>query len=135
MNFPISAEPDARLRIDKWLWAARFFKTRSLAADAVAKGRVRLDGAPVKPAREVRVGDLLEIEIDRIARQVTVQGICNVRGPACVAQTLYAETAASQAQRQHELERRKTFREPAATLQGRPTKRDRRTIDKLADER
>lgn len=132
MNYRISTEPDARLRIDKWLWAARFFKTRSLAADAVEKGRVRIGGAPVKPAKDVRVGDLLEIEIERIVWAVRVLGACDVRGPASVAQTLYAETQESRAKRAAEAERRRTHREPAAALHGRPTKRDRRIIDKLS---
>ncbi|RKP51020.1 RNA-binding S4 domain-containing protein [Trinickia fusca] len=132
MNYKISTEPGARMRIDKWLWAARFFKTRSLAADTVEKGRVRIGGAAVKPAKEVRVGDLVEVEIEGIVWQVRVLGVCDVRGPASVAQTLYEETPDSQARRAVEAERRKTFREPAATLQGRPTKRDRRVIDKFS---
>lgn len=132
MNYPISTEPGARMRIDKWLWAARFFKTRSLAADAVEKGRVRIGGATVKPAKDVRVGDRVEVEIERIVWEVQVLGICEVRGPASVAQTLYAETSDSQVKRAAEAERRRTFREPAATLQGRPTKRDRRVIDKFS---
>lgn len=132
MNYRISTEPGAKLRIDKWLWAARFFKTRSLAADAVDKGHVRIGGACVKPAKEVRVGDLVKIEIERIVWQVDVLGVCDVRGPASVAQTLYAETEESKVKRQVEQERRKTYREPAAALHGRPTKRDRRTIDKLS---
>ncbi|MFL9870573.1 RNA-binding S4 domain-containing protein [Paraburkholderia megapolitana] len=132
MNYRISTDAGARLRIDKWLWAARFFKTRSLAATAVEKGQVRIGGATVKPARDVRVGDLVEIEIERMVWQVEVLGLCDVRGPASVAQTLYAETADSKAKRQQELERRKTYREPAEALQGRPTKRDRRIIDRLS---
>lgn len=132
MNYKISTEPGARLRIDKWLWAARFFKTRSLAADAVEKGRVRIAGATVKPAKDVRVGDLVEIEIDRIVWEVRVMGVCEVRGPAAVAHTLYEETPASRAKREAEAERRKTYREPSAALHGRPTKRDRRVIDKLS---
>ena len=132
MNYKISTEPDARMRIDKWLWAARFFKTRSQAADAVEKGRVRIAGAAVKPAKDVRVGDLVAIEIERTQWEVRVLGICEVRGPASVAQTLYAETTDSQAKRVAEAERRRTYREPAAALQGRPTKRDRRVIDKLS---
>lgn len=132
MNGKILTEPDARLRIDKWLWAARFFKTRSLAADAVEKGRVRIGGATVKPAKDVRVSDLVEVEIERIVWEVRVMGVCDVRGPASVAQTLYAETADSRAKRAAEAERRKTHREPAASLQGRPTKRDRRVIDKFS---
>ena len=132
MNYKISTEPGARLRIDKWLWAARFFKTRSLASDAVEKGRVRIGGANVKPSKDVRVGDLVEIDIERFVWQVEVLGVCDVRGPASVAQTLYAETEDGRAKRMAEAERRKTFREPAAGLQGRPTKRDRRVIDKLS---
>ncbi|AUT60404.1 MULTISPECIES: RNA-binding S4 domain-containing protein [Paraburkholderia] len=134
MNYKISTEPGARLRIDKWLWAARFFKTRSLATDAVEKGRVRIGGATVKPAKDVRVGDLVEIEIERIVWQIQVLGVCDVRGPASVAQTLYVETEEGRQKRQQENERRKTYREPAAELQGRPTKRDRRVIDKFSRE-
>ncbi|MPW15812.1 RNA-binding S4 domain-containing protein [Paraburkholderia sp. CNPSo 3157] len=132
MNYKISTESGARLRIDKWLWAARFFKTRSLAADAVEKGRVRIGGAAVKPAKDVRVGDMVEIEIERVVWQVEVLGVCDVRGPASVAQTLYVETEESRQKRQLEHERRKTYREPAAGLHGRPTKRDRRVIDKIS---
>jgi len=132
MNYKISTEPGARLRIDKWLWAARFFKTRSLASDAVEKGRVKIGGANVKPSKDVRVGDIVEIDIERLVWQVEVRGLCDVRGPATVAQTLYAETEEGRAKRTAEAERRKTFREPAAGLQGRPTKRDRRTIDKFS---
>jgi ribosome-associated heat shock protein Hsp15 len=132
MNYKISTEPGARLRIDKWLWAARFFKTRSLASDAVEKGRVKIGGANVKPSKDMRVGDIVEIDIERLVWQVEVLGICDVRGPAPVAQTLYAETGEGRAKRMAEAERRKNFREPAAELQGRPTKRDRRTIDKFS---
>ncbi|MDN7178250.1 RNA-binding S4 domain-containing protein [Caballeronia sp. SEWSISQ10-4 2] len=132
MNYQISTDSSARLRIDKWLWAARFFKTRSMASDAVEKGRVRIGGANVKPSKDVRVGDLLEIEIEHVLWQVNVLGICEVRGPAPIAQTLYAETDAGREKRVAESERRKTYREPAAALQGRPTKRDRRIIDKLS---
>lgn len=132
MNYRISTEPGARLRIDKWLWAARFFKTRSLAADAVEKGRVRIAGVAVKPAKDVRVGDLVEIEIERFVWQVEVLGVCDVRGPASVAQTLYVETAESRVKRQVEQERRRVYHEPAAALHGRPTKRDRRTIDRFS---
>ena len=132
MNYSISTDPDARTRIDKWLWAARFFKTRSLAADAVEKGRVRIGGAAVKPAKDVRVGDLIAIEIERVVWEIRVLGICEVRGPASVAQTLYAETPDSRAKRAVQAEQRRTYREPAAELHGRPTKRDRRIIDKLS---
>jgi ribosome-associated heat shock protein Hsp15 len=132
MDYKISTQAQARLRIDKWLWTARFFKTRSLASDAVEKGRVRIGGANVKPSKEVRVGDIVEIDIERVLWRVEVLGICEVRGPAPVAQTLYAESVEGRAKRMAENERRKTYREPAAGLQGRPTKRDRRTIDKLS---
>ena len=132
MNYQISTDSSARLRIDKWLWAARFFKTRSMASDAVEKGRVRIGGANVKPSKDVRVGDLVEIEIEHVLWQVNVLGICEVRGPAPIAQTLYAETDSGREKRVAESERRKTYREPAAALQGRPTKRDRRIIDKLS---
>lgn len=132
MNYKISTEAGAKLRIDKWLWAARFFKTRSLAADAVDKGHVRIGGASVKPAKDVRVGDLVEIEIERIVWQVQVLGVCEVRGPANIAQTLYAETEESRLKRQVEQERRRTYREPTAELHGRPTKRDRRIIDRFS---
>ncbi|RKO01543.1 RNA-binding S4 domain-containing protein [Burkholderia mallei] len=133
MNFKISTEPGARLRIDKWLWAARFFKTRSLAADAVEKGRVRIGGAAVKPAKEVRVGDRVDVTIERVVWEIDVLGVCDVRGPASVAQTLYAETEAGRAKRLAELERRRHFREPSAELPGRPTKRDRRIIDRFSN--
>lgn len=131
MNYKISTDPYARLRIDKWLWAARFFKTRSLAADAIGKAHVRIGGDAVKASRDVRVGDLVEIEIDHVVWEVEVLGLCDVRGPASIAQQLYAETEAGRAKRTAEQERRRVFREPAAVLHGRPTKRDRRTIDKL----
>ncbi|TKI19505.1 hypothetical protein FCO27_19330 [Bacillus pumilus] len=91
-----------------------------------------IGGAAVKPAKDVRVGDLVTVEIERIVWEVQVLGMCEVRGPASVAQTLYAETPDSRAKREVEAERRRTFREPAAGLQGRPTKRDRRIIDKLS---
>ena len=132
MNYRISTEAGAKLRIDKWLWFARFTKTRSLAADAVDKGHVRIGGASVKPAKDVRVGDLVEIEIERVVWQVQVLGVCDVRGPASVAQTLYAETEESKLKRQAEQERRRTYREPAAELHGRPTKRQRRVIDRFS---
>ncbi|CAG4889348.1 RNA-binding S4 domain-containing protein [Paraburkholderia gardini] len=132
MNYRIDTGPGARLRIDKWLWAARFFKTRSLAADAVEKGRVRIGGATVKPSKDVRVGDPVEIQIEQVLWQLEVLGICDVRGPASVAQTLYAETAEGREKRLAEQDRRKTYREPAASMHGRPTKRDRRVIDKLS---
>ncbi|HEY8101452.1 MAG TPA: RNA-binding S4 domain-containing protein [Burkholderiaceae bacterium] len=118
------------VRIDKWLWAARFFKTRTLAADAVDTGKVRLNGDRVKPARSVKVGDTLDIDNGATEWEVVVRDLSEVRGSAPVAQALYEETHASIAKRQNVAEQRKFFREPATTIKGRPTKRDRRLIDK-----
>lgn len=119
------------VRIDKWLWAARFFKTRSLATDAVDAGRVRINGDRIKPARGVKVGDTLLVDNGTTEWEVVVQALSDVRGPASVAQTLYQETELSVAKRQTEAERRRLFREPGATIKGRPTKRDRRKLDSL----
>jgi len=129
----VSFEPDARLRIDKWLWCARFFKTRSLAAEAVDRGRVTVNGQPCKNSREVRPGDTIVLEAHQQRWEILVKGIAPARGPAAVAQTLYAETAESQARRQAESERRRYQTEPSLQLQGRPTKRDRRRMDGLKD--
>lgn len=118
------------VRIDKWLWAARFFKTRSLATDAVDNGKVRINGERIKPARSVKIGDRLDIDNGADQWEVQVRALSDVRGSAVVAHTLYEESAASIARRQQESERRKLFREPAAAIKGRPTKRDRRQIDK-----
>lgn len=120
---------DENVRIDKWLWAARFFKTRTLASDAVDGGKVRLNGSRVKPARSVKAGDLLEIDNGSAEWQVKVLAVSDKRGPASVAQTLYGETEASIERRQKDAERRKYFREPSAFIKGRPTKRDRRKLD------
>ena len=123
--------PD-RLRLDKWLWAARFFKTRALAVEAIDKHRVRVNGAHVKPARELRAGDELEIAQGPVLRTVKVLGISAQRGPAPQAALLYAETEASAALRVAQAERRRLAPEPAEALtQGRPTKRQRRDIDAL----
>ena len=118
------------VRIDKWLWAARFFKTRSLATDAVDGGKVRLNGERVKPARGVRIGDLLDIDNGATEWEVAVKALSDTRGSAAIAQALYAETEASLAKRQREAEQRKYFNEPANTIKGRPTKRDRRLLDR-----
>ena len=118
------------VRIDKWLWAARFFKTRSMATDAVDSGRVRIDGERVKPARSVKIGDTLMIDNGSTEWEVVVDGLADVRGSAVIAQTLYTETVASIARREKEAERRRYFREPSDTIKGRPTKRDRRLLDK-----
>lgn len=117
-------------RIDKWLWCARFFKTRSLAADEIAKGRVQVNGAAAKASREVRVGDTVDLRQGRVARTVVVRGIAHTRGPAPVAQQLYEETPESLAARALAAERQRLAPEPAAALHdGRPTKRERRALD------
>jgi ribosome-associated heat shock protein Hsp15 len=118
------------IRIDKWLWAARFFKTRTLATDAVDAGKVRLNDDRVKPARTVKIGDTLDIDNGATEWEVLVRGLSDVRGSAPVAQALYEETSASIAKRLEETEKRKFFREPGSTIKGRPTKRDRRQLDK-----
>ncbi len=118
------------VRIDKWLWAARFFKTRSLATEAVEGGRVRLNGERIKPARGVKPGDRLAIDNGSTAWEVIVQDLSETRGPAPVARTLYAETEESVVRRQQEAERRRLFHEPSADIKGRPTKRDRRLLDR-----
>ena len=121
-----------KLRIDKWLWAARFFKTRSLACDEIDKGRVQVNGAAVKPAREIKAGDSVQLRSGAVTRIVTVLAISDKRGPAPQAALLYQETAESIAQRQLAAEQRRLAPEPALTLtQGRPTKRDRRDGEKL----
>jgi ribosome-associated heat shock protein Hsp15 len=125
----VSFEADASQRIDKWLWCARFFKTRSLAADAVERGRVEVNGKPCKNSREVRPGDSITLEAHEQRWELVVKGIAGARGPAPVAQTLYAETEDSQLRRRLEAERRRTHPEPAAQMAGRPTKRDRRLLD------
>jgi len=118
------------VRIDKWLWAARFFKTRSLATDAVDGGKVRLNGERVKPARSVKAGDTLDIDNGSTEWEVVVRDLADKRGSASVAQTLYSETERSIAERQKKAEQRKFFREPSEAIKGRPTKRDRRQLDK-----
>lgn len=119
----------ASMRLDKWLWAARFYKTRALAVDEITLGRVRVGGQPVKPARDVKVGDLLTVRIGAVTREVEVKGLSNLRGPAPQAQLLYAETPASVIAREAAAEARRLAPEPAATIiQGRPTKQDRRRL-------
>jgi ribosome-associated heat shock protein Hsp15 len=125
----MSAEPLARLRLDKWLWAARFYKTRALACDEIERGRVRVNEQVVKPARELKVGDRVELRQGVVMRTVIVQGLSATRGPAPVAQALYAETPESIAAREAAAERRRLAPEPASAIeQGRPTKRDRRQL-------
>ncbi|CUI06991.1 RNA-binding S4 domain-containing protein [Massilia sp. P8910] len=121
------------VRIDKWLWAARFFKTRSLATDAVDTGKVRLDGERIKPSRAVKLDDKLSIDNGAETWEVRVMGISDVRGGAPVARTLYEETEESVSKRENDAEARKLYREPGTTIKGRPTKRDRRAISKAGE--
>src|SRR6476661_6856204 len=118
------------VRIDKWLWAARFFKTRSLAADAVERGRIKIGGENVKPARSVKVNDRILIDNGSSRWEVVVLGLFDKRGPAPVAQALYRETEDSIAKRENDQEARRLFPEPGSTIKGRPTKRDRRAISR-----
>lgn len=118
------------VRIDKWLWAARFFKTRSLATAAVEGGKVKLNNERTKPSRNVKEGDVLEIDNGSTEWQVIVKALAEQRGSATIAQTLYSETEESAQRRRQESEKRKYFREPGASIKGRPTKRDRRALDR-----
>ena len=119
------------VRIDKWLWAARFFKTRSLAARACELGRVESNGVTAKPAREVRVGDSLQVKNASGDFQIEVLQLSEIRGPAPVAQTLYRETEASRAQRLKAAEERKMMPRFEDTRTGKPSKRDRRRLSRL----
>jgi ribosome-associated heat shock protein Hsp15 len=119
-----------RLRIDKWLWAARFYKTRSLAVEEIDRGRVEVNGQAVKPAREVKPGDTVALRHGAVRREVVVKGVSGVRGPAPVAQQLYEETPDSIAARERAAEQRRLSPEPAQSIEhGRPTKRGRRELD------
>jgi len=119
------------VRIDRWLWAARFFKTRTLAAKACELGRISFNGQPAKPAREVRIGDLLRVKNDSGEYQVEVVKLGETRGPAAVAQTLYRETDASRELRQKLAEERKAMPHFEAAREGKPSKRDRRELDRV----
>src|SRR6266536_3029901 len=120
-----------RVRVDKWLWAARFFKTRSAATAAVVGGHVHVNGARVKPARELVAGDRLEIRIGERRWTVTVMGLADRRGPATTARTLYEETAESAAERELRAAQWRLSRPLGADLGARPTKRARRQLDAL----
>jgi ribosome-associated heat shock protein Hsp15 len=116
------------IRIDKWLWAARFFKTRALASRACDLGRIRSNGVEAKPAREVRLGDMLHIRNESGEFEVEVLALSEMRGPATVAQTLYRETEASKGARIKVAEERKAMQQYAPLPERRPSKRDRRRI-------
>jgi len=119
---------DERMRIDKWLWVARFFKTRSLASTAISSHKIKCNGEHVKPARELKIGDELEITIGQTVFVVIVQGMAEQRRPAPEARLLYQETAESESRRQREQELRKLAPVPGSDLKGRPTKREGRLI-------
>jgi ribosome-associated heat shock protein Hsp15 len=119
------------MRLDKWLWAARFYKTRSLAQRAIAAGQVKLNDERVKPAHEVKAGDFVFLHKETLSWNVLVRALSEKRGPAEQARELYEETEASRAERERRADLRRFGAEPAAQLKGRPTKRDRRTIEKF----
>jgi len=129
LQFRLKAQFDmTAVRIDKWLWAARFFKTHSLAAHACDLGRIQFNHQPAKPAREIHVGDLLKIQNESGDFEVNVLALSEVRGPAAVAQTLYEETAESRELRLKAAEERKAMKTFTPAPAGRPSKRDRRKI-------
>ena len=121
----------AGIRADKWLWAARFYKTRALAARACELGRVQANGQLAKPAREVRLGDVIQLKNEGGEFQVVVEGLSEVRGPASVAQKLYRETDASREQRMKLAEERRAMQQFEALPEKKPSKRDRRELNRL----
>lgn len=121
-----------KLRIDKWLWAARFFKTRSLAADAVETGKALVNGVRAKPAKTIAVGDMLEIRAGKFRYEVEVLALSSQRGPASEAQKLYRETDDSRAQRETLAAQLRA--QPQPVFKGRPTKRDRRKLENFKAE-
>lgn len=123
-----------RVRFDKWLWAARFYKTRTLAAQSIEAGQARLAGERVKPAHVVRVGDVVTVRRHGLVWEVTVTAVSDRRGSATVAATLYQETAESLAERGEEMLRRKAVNATEPTFTGRPTKRDRRKLEDFLSE-
>jgi ribosome-associated heat shock protein Hsp15 len=128
-----STDESKPVRIDKWLWAARFFKTRGLAQTAIETGHVLVGGDRVKVARNLKLGERLSIAIGDVERQVDVLGLSDVRRAAPIAQALYQETPESIAKREAQAQRRKLYREPAREIIGRPTKRDRRDLERAKD--
>ncbi len=124
-----------KLRLDKWLWAARFYKTRSLAAQEIGKGRVLVNEQPAKPSREVSADDTVSVRKGESVTHVRVVAISAVRGPAPVARQLYEETPESIAAREHAAEMRRLAPEPGQSIRsGRPTKRERRQIDRFHED-
>jgi ribosome-associated heat shock protein Hsp15 len=122
------------MRLDKWLWAARFYKTRTLASEEIAKGRVLVNGQEAKPARDIKAGDSVAMRQGPVTRTIVIRGLSQQRGPAPVAQQLYEETPESLRLREAAAEQRRLHSEPASSIEhGRPTKRDRRSMDKAKD--
>jgi ribosome-associated heat shock protein Hsp15 len=119
------------VRIDRWLWAARFFKTRGAATDAVLGGKAHVNGVRAKPSKDVRAGDRLEVTVGDVRRELVVRAVADTRGPATVAATLYEETPESVARRESHAAARRLARPLGADLGARPTKRDRRRLDAL----
>jgi ribosome-associated heat shock protein Hsp15 len=119
------------MRLDKWLWAARFFKTRSLAQQAIAAGRVKLNDERVKPAHVLKVSESVSVRVGDLEWQLQVKALSDKRGPAEEARKLYQETDASRAERERRMDLRRWGAEPSAQMKGRPTKRDRRRLEDL----
>lgn len=120
------------MRIDKWLWAARFFKTRTLACEAIEKGHICVNQARSKPAKEIRVGDMLQIQIGALRWEIQILALSDKRGSASVARLLYQEALDSMTQRSTHIEQQKLLKEPALERKGRPTKRERRDLQRLS---
>ena len=122
------------MRLDKWLWAARFFKTRGLAQQAIESGRVTLNAQRVKSSHALKLADAVVVRVGDFQWQVVVKGLSERRGPAAEARKLYDETSESRAERERRLDLRRLSPEPAAGIKGRPTKRDRRRLDELTSD-
>ncbi len=133
-KIPLPATSIHAMRLDKWLWAARFFKTRSLATQAIDHGRVKLNGERVKPAHDLHAGDRLDIHLGDFNWTLVVRALSMQRGSAPVAQALYEEDPASQARRQLQVDERRLANNPSATIKGRPSKRARRLIHRFTGE-
>jgi ribosome-associated heat shock protein Hsp15 len=124
---------ESRVRLDRWLWAARFFKTRALAAAAVAGGKVQVNGIRAKPAKQLQAGDSLRVRVGPYEWLVTVRGLSERRGPSKMAQALYEEAPAGRAARERLAEQHKTAPAPTYQGKGRPTKKERREIERLEE--
>ena len=120
-----------RVRLDKFLWAARFYKTRSISTEAIDGGKVRVNGDRVKPAKEVKAGDMIELRAGDSEYTVLVKALADKRGSADIARALYEETSESQAARAAATEKRRRFSDPAEQIYARPTKKDRRNLDRF----